>query len=200
VRKVLESPFDQTVTGQAPCGAFTLAPVATSDWKAPEGARAYEVKKPSLDLYDSSSDDHKVVTTLHLAPQGEKLVFFSTEKTGPWVHVEYHGEVVIDAWAHHKDLHPVKGGKVGHARHAGAKSSSPKMAPIGKAKLVKTSKKVPLRLSADASAPAIGHIEAQTETYVVKVVSGWASVLPKAMNIAPPESSGFWVPASDLGL
>jgi hypothetical protein len=201
VSLALKSPIQQTFTGQAPCGAFTLRQLTAPGWTVPGGARGYVVRKTSVDLYDSPSDGRKMVTSLHRAAEGHGILLWSTERQGPWVHVEYHGEVVLNAWAHAKDLHPLPPGEtMDHLNKQGSKSSAARMVPEGKPKLLKTSKSVPLRSSASASAPAIGHIEPDTETYVIDVVAGWASVLPKALNILPYGDGHFWVLASDLGI
>ncbi len=59
---------------------------------------------------------------------------------------------------------------------------------------------MPLRRVAKESEPAIGVIEPGAETYVIDQVAGFASVLPKAMNVLPAVDSQFWAKSSDLGL
>jgi hypothetical protein len=51
-----------------------------------------------------------------------------------------------------------------------------------------------------ADAPRLGAIEPQTPAYVIDIVLGWASVLPKALNITPAGKVQFWVRARDIGL
>jgi hypothetical protein len=65
---------------------------------------------------------------------------------------------------------------------------------------VKTDKSVVLRLAPKADATALGQVEPGTELYVTDIVAGFASVLPKAMNLAPAAGGQFWVDRAELGL
>ena len=65
---------------------------------------------------------------------------------------------------------------------------------------VRASKDVTIRDSASTSGKAIGTIESGAEVYVLDIVAGWASVLPKALNVAPDGDGQFWAKASDLGV
>jgi hypothetical protein len=49
-------------------------------------------------------------------------------------------------------------------------------------------------------APVVGVIEPATETLILDVAAGWASVLPKALNVAPPAERQFWVEARKVGI
>ena len=55
-------------------------------------------------------------------------------------------------------------------------------------------------MKAGDSNPVVGRIEANTETYVLDIVAGWASVLPKSLNVTPHGDYQFWVKASELGI
>ena len=66
-------------------------------------------------------------------------------------------------------------------------------------RLVRAPREIPLRAVARDSEP-IGAIEAGAETYVLDVVAGWASVLPKALDVMPLENGRFWVKKEELGI
>ena len=66
--------------------------------------------------------------------------------------------------------------------------------------MVKPARDVPLRAAAKESEATIGVVEPGAETFVLDVVAGWASVMPKAMNVLPGPDGQFWVKASDLGI
>lgn len=60
------------------------------------------------------------------------------------------------------------------------------------------SKDILVRPSREDTAKAAGVLEKGAEFYVTQVVSGWANILPKELNISPPSSGGFWVKSDDL--
>jgi hypothetical protein len=74
------------------------------------------------------------------------------------------------------------------------------MAFPGQLRLVRSNKEVPLRNSAKDGDAVIGWIEPGADAYVLDQVAGWASVVPKTMNVLPPENGHFWAKSSDLGL
>jgi hypothetical protein len=69
----------------------------------------------------------------------------------------------------------------------------------GQPVMVRAQKEVPLRLSTKAEAQPIGVIEAGGEVYVTETVLGWSAVLPRGLNVLPPEGRSFWVPAGEIG-
>ena len=64
---------------------------------------------------------------------------------------------------------------------------------------MRAEKEVPLRLSTKEGAQPIGFIESGGEVYVTETVLGWSAVLPRALNVLPPEGHSFWVPAGEVG-
>jgi hypothetical protein len=66
--------------------------------------------------------------------------------------------------------------------------------------VVKTTREIVLRADARDSARIIGRIETDTETYVLDVVVGWASVLPKSLHVMPVGEQQFWASAKELGI
>jgi hypothetical protein len=59
---------------------------------------------------------------------------------------------------------------------------------------------VPLRGAAKDGGPIIGVIEPDAEAYVIDIMAGWVSVMPKALDVVPPDGGLFWVKRSELGL
>jgi hypothetical protein len=167
----------------------------------PARARGFILERPSLDLYASGDADSHLIVTLLRAPIAEKVLFFGTEQRGPWLRVEHHGEIEVDAWAKLSDLTPLPPGEtLDELAPLPPMQPLPRLAVQGEPQSVETKKEVPLRRTPKDGAPVIGVIEIGTPTYVLDVVAGWASVMPKALNVVPVEDGQFWVKASDLGL
>jgi hypothetical protein len=194
------TPLQQTFTASAPCGSFSLDPGTAPGFTPPGDARGYVLKRDSLDVYDDASSA-TVVATLQRSPYADGVLFFSTERKGNWVHVEYHGDVIVDAWAKASELSALpRGETMDQLAPSTHQLSAPQMAFQGQPKLVTTKKEVPLRLNAKDNEPTIGIIEPDTETYVLDQVAGWANVMPKSLHVVPPADRQFWVKSSDLGL
>jgi hypothetical protein len=201
VKKAVTAAIRQTFTARAACAFFTLQERTPPTWSVPGSARGYVLKKEQLELYDDGSSGANLVTTVHRAPAGNGVLFWSTERKGSWVRVEYHGEVVIDAWARASDLSALPPGEtMDQLRPSVTKRSPPRLALAEQPRVVMTTQEVTLRGAAGESAPVIGKIEATTETYVLDIVAGWASVLPKSLAVMPHGDGQFWAKARDLGL
>ncbi|HEY2405323.1 MAG TPA: hypothetical protein VGI10_04945 [Polyangiaceae bacterium] len=200
VEKKVTTPLQQTFTGSAPCGSFSLDPGTAAGFSPPGDARGYELKRDSLDLYDDA-ESGTLIATLVRSPATEAVLFFSTERKGAWVHIEYQGEVIVDAWAKAADLAMLpRGETIDQLAPSILQHTRPQMAFQGQPQLVKTHKEVALRLAAKDGEPMIGVIEPDTETYVLDRVAGWANVMPKSLNVVPPTDGQFWVKSADLGL
>jgi hypothetical protein len=200
VEKKLSAPLQQTFHGAGMCGAFGLEP-GTATGSAPSGdARGYELKQESLDLYAEPNAETSIIA-LHRAPEVAGVLFFSTEQRGDFVRIQYHAEVVVDAWAKASALSALPPGEtLDQLAPAMNQHSAPQVAFQGQPKLLRPNKDVPLRHLAKEADPTIGVIEPGAETYVLDQVAGWASVLPKTMNVLPPTDGQFWAKSSDLGL
>lgn len=200
VEKKVTTPLAQTFIGSAPCSSFSLDAGTAAGFSPPGEARGYVLKRESLDVYEDPASGN-VVATLRRSPYADGVLFFSTERKGAWVHIEYHGEVVVDGWAKAAELSVLPRGETMDQLAPGAiQRSPPQMTFQGTPKLVTTRKEVPLRLHAKDSEATIGVIEPETETYVLDQVAGWANVMPKSLHVVPPENAQFWVKSADLGL
>ena len=199
VKKPLNPPLSGSFVGGAVCAAFTLSPGAPPGFNVPGHARGYRVTSESIELY--AAPDGRVITTLSRNPSSPAILLWSNERREAWVRVEYHGEIVVDAWAKASDLSALPPGEtMDQLAGPSYRRSGPKLSVPGSPQLVRTSKQVSLRLAARDSDTVIGSIEPDTETYVLDVVAGWASVLPKTLNVQPHGEDQFWVKASELGL
>jgi hypothetical protein len=127
--------------------------------------------------------------------------FYSTEARGGFVHIHYRGELNVDAWAKASELQALPRGETSDTPPTSYMllSSPPQLALSQAPRTVKTTRELPLRISArDADAP-IGVIEADTELYVMDTVANWAKVLPKSLHVLPVDDLSFWVKQADLG-
>jgi hypothetical protein len=142
-----------------------------------------------------------VIASLMRSPYTDAVLFFSSERKGDWVHLEYHGEIIIDAWAKAAELTMLpRGETMDQLARSTLQRSSPQMSFQGTPKVVTSKKEVPLRLAAKDAEPTIGVIEPDTQTLVLDQVAGWANVMPKSLHVVPPDNAQFWVKSSDLGL
>jgi hypothetical protein len=195
----VSAPIQQTFTTRASCGELTLTQQTAPGWTVPGHARGYVVKQDEARMYATPGGD--LVTVLRRAPASAGILLWSRERQGAWVHVEYHGDIRLDAWARAGELEALPPGEtMDQLRRPVLQRGSPRLRLAEKPRVVRTTKQVPLRTTTSESSPIIGFIEADTDTYVLEVVAGWASVMPEAMNIAPVAGGEFWVKAADLGL
>lgn len=200
VEKATFSPMAGTFQGWAPCDAFSLTERVAPGWSPPGGARGFVVKRDHIDFYSEAHGD--VVTSVDRASDGPGILLWSDTRTGAWVHVEHHGDILLDAWARAQDLAPLPPGETMDQLAPGTvQSGSPRISlQGGSAKVVRVGTPVLLRASASDASLVLGGIDSGVEVLVLDVVAGWASVLPKALNLAPSGSSQFWVRAKDLGI
>jgi hypothetical protein len=198
IEKRMSTPFQQTFTAWTSCSKLTLGSPVAPGWSPAGDARGFVLRKGSLDLYDSPQGS--VVTVLNKAPELGGVLFFSTEQTQSSVHIEYHGEVVIDAWVRATDVSALpRGETMDQLATQPAVRNPARLALPSSPRLVRASREIPLRAAAKDGEP-IGAIEAGAETYVLDVVAGWVSVLPKTLDVMPVENAQFWVKKEELGI
>jgi hypothetical protein len=201
IEKQVTTPFNQRFGALADCSALTFAPQAPPAFSMPGAARVYLMKVSLLDLYDDVPPAGSPITTLQRSPAVDSVRFFSTEQRGGFVHIQYEGDVNIDAWAKANDLTALPRGETSDLPPASYNLTTPPQLQRAQApRTVKTTRELALRLAAkDAEAP-IGVIEPDTEVLVMDTVAGWANVLPKSLHVLPAGEQAFWVKAADLGL
>lgn len=200
VTKHMTTPLSQTFRTWTSCKNLTFDEGTPPAWSVDGDARGYRMKSDSIVLYNDYSRDKSEVVTLNRA-SGAEMLFWSTKRHGSYVQVAYQGEIMLEAWAKASALKALPRGEVmdqavAPKRHV----TGAKLTLQGDAKLIKTTREHYIRAEAKEDAPKIGRIEIGTETYVLNVVAGWASVVPKNATVMPPENGQFWVNAEDLGL
>lgn len=198
VEKSLTTPVRQTFSAWGGCEAFSLAQGTAPGWDVPGNARGYTIKNDSLELFDSGEKDRALVARLE---QASGMLLWSTATKGGFVQVQYQGEIAIEAWAPAKDLKALPWGERQDSALPPVRRSNPPQLKLAEVpKEVTTKKEVTIRDAPRDSGAVLGVIEPNTATYVLDVVVGWASVLPKSLHVAPVGEGQFWVPAADLGL
>ncbi|MGC4091844.1 MAG: hypothetical protein QM756_28965 [Polyangiaceae bacterium] len=199
IEKRSTQPLAQTFSAWAPCNTLALAGGSLTAFTPAGNARGYVLKKTSLDLFDQPSGS--LLTTLSRARDGDGVLFFSSEQRGDWISVEHHSDVVVQAWVRSKDLLALPPGESMDQLMPRTTQRSPaRLAIQGEPRIVKPVREVPLRAAARENDAPIGVVEPGAETYVLDVVAGWASVMPKALNVVPGPEGQFWVKTSDLGI
>lgn len=200
VKRNVKSPFNQTFTAWADCSDLGLGTRTPAGWTPPGDARGYVAKK-DVELWSSNEEDKSLVTILTPVEDSNGILLWSIERKGGWIHIMHHSDVVIDAWARAKDLKALPKGETMDQPVANvSKRNPPQLKLAANPKVVTASKDVPVRGSASEKAAVIGTIETGAELYVLDIVAGWASVLPKNLNVAPYGDGSFWAKASELGV
>ncbi len=199
IKHTPSSPFNQSFTTTVSCKALSLRGGTAAGWTPPGSAVAY-VAKSNVELFTGSGADNRSVATLTPDSSSNGILFFSTETSNGYVHVLHHGEVVIDAWAKKSELNALAPGEtMDQPGGSTLQRGSPRIKLQTTPRLVHTTKEVILRSTGSDTGDVIGAIEADTDTYVLDVVAGWASVMPKSMNVAPYGDGQFWARATDIG-
>jgi hypothetical protein len=199
LRKALSAPVRRTFDAVAACDALTLTRGTPPGSDVPDNARGYIARADGVTLLDAPSNDASEVVSL--SPSGDGILFWSTRAQGAFVNVIYSGEIVIDAWARRSELEPLPRGELmDRLLPPSSVRSVPALKLAKEPKLVTTTERLELRTQASDQAAVIGSIEPGTETYVLDIVVGWASVLPKVLNLTGTEQRQLWVKASALKL
>ena len=201
VQMKLQYPIRQTFSAWANCSSFKLTPGTPPGFQVPGRARGYVVKKDEITLFDDYRRDRSEISTLYSAGENG-ILFWSEKQRGGFVRVQYSAEVVIEAWARRRDLKALPRGETMDQLWRGkvTRPAPPRLKVAGTPQEVRTTKEVPIRAKASDKAPVIGRIEADTDVLVVDVVVGYASVLPKKLNLAPAGENHFWADAKALGI
>jgi len=199
VQREAMKPLQGTFTATTTCGALSLDPGTPPGWSPPGSARGYTQRQLSLELYDAPGGAS--VGVLKKAPDQDAVLFFSTEESGGYVHVERHADIVVDAWVRTYDVSALPRGETMDQLATGTpQRSAARLAVPGEPRVAKTQRDIPLRAIAQDNAAVIGSIAPDTDIYLVDVMAGWVSVLPRALDVMPAEGGSFWAKKTDLGL
>ncbi|HKQ71722.1 MAG TPA: hypothetical protein VJT73_20405, partial [Polyangiaceae bacterium] len=197
VRAAVSGPIVQSFTITAPCTSFSLDKRPRGHWEVPGNGRGYLPQQSSLGLRDAPGGS--VVQTLQMA-QPSGVLLWSTESQGGFVRVLYHEDLVIDAWVAESEVSALtRGETMDRLLPPQLATGSARLSIAGQPTIVRAAKEVPLRLSPKDTDSPLGFIEPGGEVYALETVLGWTSVLPRALNVLPPEGRSFWVPAKEIG-
>jgi hypothetical protein len=201
IEKRVAVPFDQSFRAWAPCASIAFEPPALPSF-TPEGiAQNYVIRRSRLELLGDPRRPDARVLTLVSSPQPPQALFFGREERGEWVRVEHQGELIIDAWARAVDLEALPRGQgLDQLAPQSSLPFSARLAVQGEPRVVRASREIPFRARADDSEMPLGVIEAEAEAFVLDVVAGWVSVMPKALQVVPRPDGQFWVRAEELGM
>lgn len=199
VERTAASPISGVFQGWAPCDAVSLAPGTPPTWARPGGARGYIVRQPKMDLFERPRGG--LFATLTRAADGPGIVFWGSDSSDGFVHVEHHGDLVVDAWARLRDLAVLPPGDTADAvAPVTTQTVVAKPQLQGRARVVRATSAVELRATPTEAAVVIGGIDAGVDVVVVDVVGTWARVMPVTFAIAPTAPAEFWVHTRDLGV
>lgn len=187
---------NQVLKGTAGCDSFSLAWGKPAVTDPPETARNYLMKGTSLDLFDRANGES--IYTLSMS-DGASPLFWGIESRGMFLHVVSRSDVAVDAWVKLGTLTPLKkGDRIDPPLTPPSAGAGSRMVLENPPPPKTAVKDIPIRASRDEKEKTIGVVESGAEFFVTQVVSGWASVLPKSLDLSPPEGGGFWVQAADL--
>ena len=198
VQRTTTSPFSQAFLATTTCNNLSLTPVAAPQQDIPGFARGYSLDHNELAI----SNEPKGESTFKLQRSNvtTSVFLYGMEKKDDWVHVRHFGVIGIDAWARLSDLRLLPKGERVDEYVPTAQPESARLRVVESGRVVSVSESVPVRLRPTADSPVIGEIEPATETLILDVAAGWASVLPKGLNVAPPADRQFWVEARKVGI
>jgi len=199
VQRVASKPLEGTFSAVTSCSALSLDAATPPGWTPPGSARGYALRQSSLELYDAPGGS--AFGVLNKAADHDAVLFFSTEESGGYVHIERHADIVVDAWAKTYALSALpRGETMDQLATPPTQRGVARLAVPGEPRIVKTTREIPLRAAARDADAVIGTIAPDTETYLLDVMAGWVSVLPRALDVMPAEGGQFWAKKTDLGL
>lgn len=194
-RAALAAPVQAHVS----CGALSFGRTTAPIFETPGSARGYVAQRGQLDLYGSPNGS--VVYTANISGDGSALVLWGTEVRGNFVHVVARYDLFIDAWVKRSDLKALpRGEMMDQLAQPESMQNPPVLALQNFQRVMQAPRNVTIRAARGDNQTPIGEVEQGAEIYVLDQVLGWASVLPKALHVMPPDDRSFWVKASDLGI
>jgi len=187
------------VQAYVPCGALSFGRTSAPLFETPGNGRGYVSKRGQLDLY--ASPNGNVVHQLNITGDGSGLVLWSTETRGNFVHVIARFDLFVDAWVKVSDVKPLpRGEMMDQLAQPETAQNPPALALQNYQRVMQAPRNVIIRAARGENQNPIGEVEQGAEIYVLDTVLGWASVLPKALHVMPPDDRSFWVKASELGI
>ncbi len=182
-----------------PCDALSLGRTTQPLFETPGNARGYVAQRGQLELYGSPNGS--VVYTLNISGEGNALVLWGTETRGNFIHVVSRFDLFVDAWVKRTDVKALpRGEMMDQLATAETVQNPPALALQNYQRVMQAPRNVTIRAARGDNQNPIGEVEQGAEIYVLDTILGWASVLPKALHVMPPDERSFWVKASELGI
>ncbi len=194
--------FDQEFTVTTNCDGVSLSKLPPTVFSPThQGRRGYLLRARELELFAEPAAPNSVFR-LERASTGVGVLFTSPESSGEWVRIQYFSDVLIDAWVRASDLERLPDGELVDQPEVRTITEREPARLVVKEhiKVVRFETPIPLRGTASETVTPIGIIEPYTELYVLDLVAGWASILPKSLAVIPPDGKSFWVRAREVGL
>ncbi len=198
VQRSLTSTFSQTFVATTNCSSLSLVPINAPTPDVPPFARGYSLDHGELSISNEPKGEPSFKLTRASSSAG--VFLYGMEKKEEWIRIRYFGAIGIDAWARLSDLRQLPKGERIDEYIPSPQTETGRLRIVESGRIVTVAEKVQIRLRPSPDAPAIGEIEPATETQVLDVAAGWASVLPKGLNVAPPVDQQFWVEARKVGI
>lgn len=176
--------------------ALAVQKGAPTPAEIPPNARVFLTKGLDTELYDQPNGD-AVFSFMML--EGSAQLLWSTESRAGFVHVRSRSDLVVDGWIRWRDLTPLKRGEM---MGTPADTSTPpvevRFAFDSPPRIVEIPKDISIRAAPREDAKLVGVVEAGAPIYVLERSADWTNVLPKSLNLLPPDDGGFWIPANEI--
>jgi opacity protein-like surface antigen len=190
----------QVLSGEATCSQIEAGHAAVPEVDIDKSTQRWVLKKTTTDIFDSANGSSIFSLTIPTPESG--VLLYSNEKSGGFVHIHHDVGVVLDAWVRLSDVKAFpKTEMLDSLGPITAASISPAALKIdGMPKNVTATKDIAVRLAANDKAKTIGVFESGAEMIVIDTIAGWARVMPKKLEIIPPDGMDYWVKAADIGM
>lgn len=198
VQRTTTSPFAQTFVATTSCGSVSITPINAPPQEIPRFARGYSLDHTELSIFSEPKGDPTFKLTR--SSSSGSVFLYGLDKKDDFIKIRHFGVIGIDAWAKLSDLRQLPKGERVDEYVPSPQTDTGRLRIVESGRIVTVSEKVQVRLRPSPDAPVVGEIEPATETQVLDVAAGWASVLPKGLNVAPPADQQFWVEARKVGI
>jgi hypothetical protein len=183
----------------APCDALSFDKTSTPGFETPGNARGYVPQKADLEFFPTAKAENGY--TVSIAGGGSGMLLWGKEQRSGFVHVVARGDLVVDGWVRASDLKAIpRGEMMDQALPPERVQSAPSLSVKDHKGIITAPKAIPLYFGRGEATPQLGEIEKDAEVYLLETVLGWASILPKTLQVLPQGDRAFWVKSADLGL
>jgi hypothetical protein len=198
VQKTVTSPFAQSFLASTSCSNLSITPVAAIASEVARWARGYAFERNELQI--AIEPKGEPAFKLVRSSVTNSVFLYGMDKKDDWVRVRYYGPIGVDAWVKSSDVRLLPKGERVDEYVPATQAETGRLRIVESGKVVSVPEKVQVRSRPAPDAAVIGDIEPATEVLILDVAAGWAAVLPKALNVAPPPDRQFWVEARKVGI